>query len=189
MPFESGKIISTKLNKRHLLKYLGAGALAGGVGLFAKEKAQAQHTSGSPYVYVHGTSVQVEYTDRIASIFRRGFYTTIEGKPNSFNWFHFAIPSLVITGQEKVKGGFIYFSTASNNVAVKNLHLYVMSQKVGASDNLNLYGDNPLAYVPVNPPYLLVYGPVNISIGVNFGAGTPNYINFLGAAGVIENLT
>jgi len=190
MQFESGKNISTKLNKRHLLKYLGAGALVGGIGLVAKEKAQAQgHSSGAPYLYIHGTSVQVEYTDRIANIFRRGYYTTIEGKPNTFNWFHFAIPSLAITGQEKVQGGFVYFSTGSNNVAVRNLHLYVFTKKVAASDNLNLFGNNPLCYVPVNPPYPLYFGPVGISVGVSFGTGTPNYINFLGAAGVFQNLT
>jgi hypothetical protein len=190
MQFEPGKIISTKLNKRNLLKYLGVGALAGGSGLFVKQKAQAQgHTSGSPYVYMHGTSVQVEYTDRIASIYRRGFYTTIEGKPNTFNWFHFAIPTLAITGREKVKGGFVYFSTGSSNVAVKNLHLFVFTQRVAARDNLNLHGDNPQAYVPVNPPYPLYYGPVGITIGVNFGPESPRYINFIGAAGVFENLT
>ncbi|MFB8792155.1 MAG: DUF6623 family protein [Potamolinea sp.] len=189
MQLESGKKISTRLNKRHLLKYLGAGAVAGGIGLFAKEKAQAQgHTSAVPYVYMHGTSVQVEYTDRIESILRQGFYTTIVGKPNTFNWFHFAIPTLVITGKEKVKGVQVLFRTDSNNVVMKNVHLYIGTQKVSPKDNLNLYGSNGFGYITLNTP-VSASGPVGISVGVSFGATANRSIQFLQASGQFEDLT
>lgn len=187
MPFESGEIISKKFKKRNLLKYLGAGGLFGGIGLFAKQKAQAQ-SSGVPYVYMHGTSVQVEYTDRIESILRQGFYTTIVGKPNTFNWFHFAIPTIVATSNVKLTGGQVYFNTGSNNVVMRNVHLYVGSQKVGASDNLNLYGNNGFGFVTLNTP-VSPYGGVGISVGVNFGTASSRYIQFLFAAGTFTNLT
>ncbi len=189
MQFEPKKIISQPFSKRNLLKYLGAGTLAGGMSLFLKEKAQAQgHSAGVPYVYMHGTSVEVEYTDRIESILRQGFYTTIVGKPNTFNWFHFAIPTIVITGNERVQGAQVLFRTGSSNVAMKNFHLYVGTEKVGASDNLNLYGNNGFGYITLSTP-AYPYGPVGISVGVSFGAASPRYIQFLQASGQFQNLT
>jgi len=188
MEFESGKVNSKNIKKRHLLKYLGAGTLAGGMGLFFKQKAQAQgHTSGVPYVYMHGTSVQVERPDLTTSILRQGFYTTIQGQANTFNWFHFAIPTLVITGNERVKGCQVYFNTGSNNVVMKSVHLYISNQKVAANDNLNIYGTNGFGAITLNSS---VYpsGPVGISVGVNFGAASPLYIQFIGASGQFENL-
>lgn len=184
MPFESGELIYKTFKKRNLLKYLGAGALAGGIGLFARQKAEAE---GVPYVYMHGTSVQVERPDLTTSILRQGFYTTIEGQPNTFNWFHFAIPTMVATSNVKVTGGQVYFNTGSNNVVMKSVHLYVGSQKVSAKDNLNLYGANGFGYITLNTP-VPPNGGVGISVGVNFGGGTPRYIQFLFAAGTFNNL-
>lgn len=184
MSFESGALISKTLKKRNFFKYLGVGALAGGVGLFAKQKAQAV---GVPYVYMHGTSVEVERPDLTTSILRQGFYTTIQGKANTFNWFHFAIPTIVVTSNVQLTGGQVYFNTGSNNVKVQSVHLYVGSQKVGARDNLNLYGNDGFGYVTLNTP-VSPYGAVGISVGVNFGAASPLYIQFLFAASTFNNL-
>ncbi|MBV9388930.1 MAG: hypothetical protein JOZ78_21110 [Chroococcidiopsidaceae cyanobacterium CP_BM_ER_R8_30] len=178
--------MNKNLKKRSFLKYmLGATTLAGGIGLLSKQKAKAE---GVPYMWVHGTSVQVERPELTNTILWQGYFTYIEGKPNTSNWFHFSIPTLATTNNEQVQGGIVFFNTGSNNVAVTNMHLYVFSEKIAANDSLNVYGSNSVASITLPTPRSTAYGPVGISINVKFGAASPLYIEFVAAAGLFNNL-
>jgi hypothetical protein len=184
MSFESGEVISKALKKRNLLKYLGIGAVAGGVGLFSKQKAEA---ATNTYAFVHGLSVWVERPDLTTSIYRQGFATTIQGQPNTNNLFHFAIPTVVPSTNVRLTGGIVNFTTGSSNVVVKSLGLYIFTERVAAIDNLNLYGANQGGYLPVNPPRY-PGAAVTLSVGVSFGSGSAGYVQFFQAAGIFDNI-
>ncbi|MFQ5649520.1 MAG: DUF6623 family protein [bacterium] len=124
-------------------------------------------------MWVHGTSIQVEYESRIQHIRRAGFYTRIIGKPNTTNWFHFAIPSSVITHNDRKRIGSVIlrFRTRSSNAIVRDVHIYDGYTRILAHNGVNLSGNHWFERFGVAhcPPAL--WG-VGISIGVTFGAGS-----------------
>jgi peptidoglycan hydrolase-like protein with peptidoglycan-binding domain len=125
-------------------------------------------------MWTHGTSVQVEYPDRIEFIQRMGFFTRIVGKPNSNNWFHFAIPSPVIVDNKRLKVGpvILRFRTLAAQAYVRDVHVWDGSGLLALHNGVNLSGDHffePFG-IPHCPPAL--WG-LNISIGMEFRPGTP----------------
>ncbi|MGH9194771.1 MAG: DUF6623 family protein, partial [Acidimicrobiia bacterium] len=56
-------------------------------------------------MWVHGTSIEVEVPNQIEDLRRFGFFTRITGKPNTTNWFHFAIPTPVIVDNDRKEVG------------------------------------------------------------------------------------
>lgn len=124
-------------------------------------------------MWVHGTSIQIEYEDRIESLRRAGFYSRIIGKPNTNNWFHFAIPTPVIVERDRKRIGSIIlrFRTRSTNAVVRDVHIYDGYTRILAHNGVNLSGNHWFERFGVaHVPYAL-WG-VGISIGVDFGAGT-----------------
>ena len=126
-------------------------------------------------MWVHGTSIQIEYPDRIASTRRAGFYTSIVGEPNTTNWFHFAIPTpVIVDGDRKVAGPVILrFRTLSTNAVVRDVHIYDGSSRIATHNGVNLTGNQFFT------PFGIAHRPavrwgLGISIGVRFGAGAAN---------------
>lgn len=122
-------------------------------------------------MWTHGSSIEIEYPDRISSVWRSGLYTRIDGKPGTSNWLHFAIPTPVIVFDTRLKAdsALIRFRTASVDAWVKSVHIYDGETKIASHDNLNLA---PSEFsmerfdIPTNPE--MRYG-LGISIGVAFG--------------------
>jgi hypothetical protein len=139
-------------------------------------------------MWIHGTSIQVEYTDRIGSIIRRGFHTHIECKPGLANWFHFAIPTPVIVsdGRLKIDSVMLMFKTGSADVAVKSVHVYDGPNKIASYDYdwaHALKGDHPFERFDVPGQPEVLWG---IGISVQVGAGVENmahWIEFSSAGG------
>jgi peptidoglycan hydrolase-like protein with peptidoglycan-binding domain len=123
--------------------------------------------------WIHGSSIQVEIPEQIESIRRFGFYTRIIGKPNTSNWFHFAIPSSAIVDDDRKLVGpvILRFRTGSTIAVVRDVHIYDGSARIMAHNGVNLSGNNFFSKFGVahSPPAL--WG-VGVSIGVNFGNGT-----------------
>ncbi|SHI97819.1 DUF6623 family protein [Pseudozobellia thermophila] len=125
--------------------------------------------------WIHGTSIQVEYPERLERITRAGFYTYLYGKPNTTNWFHFALPTPVIKDQKRLKVvcAILRFRTFSTKAMVDHVHIYDGYSKIAAHNNLSLSGDNWFKKFGVaHKPY--VYWGLGISIGVSFSNGTLN---------------
>lgn len=123
--------------------------------------------------WIHGTSIQVEFPERIESITRAGFYSYIYGKPNTTNWFHFAIPTPVILDQRRLKivCAILRFRTFSSKAIVKHVHIYDGYTKIASHDNVNLTGNQWFRkYGVANKPS--IYWGLGISIGVEFKAGS-----------------
>jgi hypothetical protein len=70
--------------------------------------------------------MQIEFADRINSIRRAGFSIRVEGKPNTENWFHFAVPTPVIVNDRRLRAGLVMvcFRSNSDNTFVHAVHIY-----------------------------------------------------------------
>jgi len=124
-------------------------------------------------MWVHGTSLQVEVPDQIEALQRLGFFTRLTGKPNSTNWFHFAIPTpVIVDGDRKAVGPVILrFRTLSPQAIVRDVHIYDGEARIAAHDGVNLSGDHFFERFGVAQSPEVLWG-LGISIGVTFGGGT-----------------
>jgi hypothetical protein len=124
-------------------------------------------------MWIHGTSIQVELPENIASMRRYGFFTRLTGKQNTQNWFHFAIPTPVIVANNRLSVGrvMLRFRTMSANAIVRDVHIYDGSTRIAAHNGINLSGDHWFEIFGVPHCHDILWG-LGISIGVTFTGGT-----------------
>lgn len=138
-------------------------------------------------MWIHGTSVQVEWEDRIASIQRSGFHTHIECKPGTYNWFHFAIPTPVIVSDKRLRldSVMLIFQTAGADVTVQQVHVHDGRKVplIAIHDGLSLSGDHPFERFSVPGQPEVLWG---IDVAVLVGAGVESmghWVEFSAAGG------
>ena len=121
----------------------------------------------------HGTAVTVELPNNMESVRRFGFFTRLVGKPNTVNWFHFALPTPVIVNNDRKVIGpcMLRFQTGGVNAVVRDVHIYDGEVRVAAHDGINLSGAQPFTRFGVAHAPEVLWG-VGISIGVKYGGGT-----------------
>jgi hypothetical protein len=159
-------------NRREMLKLSGMGVL-GGVAASALTPAKARAEAAikiAHAMWIHGHSMQIEYPDRLASQWRAGFSITVEGKPGSSNWFHFAIPTPLIVNDVRLRADSIMlsFRTSSVDAIVRDVHVYDGSTVIAAHNNIKLTKENLFVrlMIPDRPEIWVALG---VSIGVSFG--------------------
>jgi peptidoglycan hydrolase-like protein with peptidoglycan-binding domain len=123
--------------------------------------------------WVHGTEVNVELPENIEAMRRFGFFTRLVGKPNTQNWFHFAIPTPVIVNNDRKVVGpcMLRFQTGGASAVVRDVHIYDGEVRLVAHDSVNLSGSQPFTRFGVAQAPEVLWG-VGISIGVTYGGGT-----------------
>jgi hypothetical protein len=136
-------------------------------------------------MWAHGHTLQIEFADRIQSARRFGSSMSIEGRQNTENWFHFAIPTPAIMNDRRLRTGSVLlrFRTSSDNAYVHAVHIYDGESRIAAHDNLRV---SPRAWslqrfdVPNDPE---IRWGLGISIGVRFQSVTPadNRVEFSSA--------
>jgi len=121
-------------------------------------------------MWTHGTSMQIEFPDRINSVWRAGFYTQVDGELGTENWFHFAIPTSVIVDDKRLRVGsvMVVFRTGSADAIVRDIHIYDGEQKIAEHNGVNLSGNIGFKRFDV-PTHPSVKFGIGISIGVKFG--------------------
>lgn len=158
-----------------------------GFGMIQGERAY-NHLVGRPSallhaMWAHGSSVQEEFPDRLTQTRRLGFYSLFDGKPGTWNWFHYAIPTPVIVSDRRLRleSVMLQFS-AYPDVWVTNVHIYDGYRKIESFDNLAITGTHLFErFDTLNP--LVRYG-IGISIGVRFGTNNVTHrIRFISAGG------
>ncbi len=125
-------------------------------------------------MWAHGTSMVVEYPNNIKSEWRAGFYIRLIGKPNTTNWFHFAIPTPVIENNNRlsIDSALMRYRVKHTLTSITNIHIYDGEKKIANINNLNL---SPTSFgmdrwvVPGKPD---VKWGVGISIGIRFWGST-----------------
>ncbi|MGH9765904.1 MAG: DUF6623 family protein, partial [Blastocatellia bacterium] len=133
--------------------------------------------------WIHGCAIDVEFPERLTSMRRMGFYSLCEGQPNSFNWFHFAIPTPVIVDGRRLRldSVMLIFHTDAD-VAVTNVHVWDGDSRLQAYDGLSLSGAHPFERFDVLDRS--VRWGICVSVGVRFvGASQPHRIAFVSAGG------
>ncbi len=131
-------------------------------------------------MWAHGHTMQIEVPTNIKSEWRAGFFIRVVGKPNTTNWFHFAIPTTVIVNDNRlaIDSAMVRFRSNSPQARVTNVHVYDGENRIAAHDGLSL---TPSPFnmqrfaVPGHPDVLFGVG---ISIGVSF-TGTTDAANTL----------
>jgi predicted Zn-dependent protease len=124
-------------------------------------------------MWTHGTDLHVEVDANVESIRRFGFFTRVVGRPNTTNWYHFAIPTPVIVDNNRLAfaRAMLRLVTGGTSAVVRDVHIYDGSARIAAHQAVNLSGNLPFAVfgVPHKPD---VFWGAGISIGVRTGAGT-----------------
>ncbi|MCO6490914.1 MAG: hypothetical protein J5I98_21030 [Phaeodactylibacter sp.] len=131
-------------------------------------------------MWIHGHSMQIEYQDRLKSVWRPGFYVRVVGKRDTTNWFHFSIPTTVIVRDKRqmIDSVMLRFRARHTRASVTNVHIYDGERRIATYDGLDLSPRNfdlSRFNVPGKPDVLWGIG---ISVGVRF-AGTNDEQNTL----------
>lgn len=124
-------------------------------------------------MWVHGTDITVELPGNVESIRRYGFFTRVVGVANTTNWYHFAIPTPVITNGNRLAfaRAMLRFVTGGTKAVVRDVHIYDGSARIAAHQAVNLSGSQPFATFGVAHKPDVFWG-AGISVGVTTGAGT-----------------
>ena len=124
-------------------------------------------------MWTHGTDLHVEVDANVESIRRFGFYTRVVGRPNTTNWYHFAVPTPVIVSGNRlgICRAMLRLVTGGTSAVVRDVHVYDGEARIAAHQFVNLSGSVPFAAFGVAHKPDILWG-VGISIGVSTGAGT-----------------
>ena len=135
-------------------------------------------------LWIHGHSMQIEYPNSITKAWRAGFYIEVEGKPDTKNWFHFAIPTKVIVQDRRLRVGsvMLLMETLSPNAIVRDVHIYDGDTKIAVHNGINIVGNKEFIRFDV-PTHPHVRWGIGISIGVTFKNGSGSRVMRFKSAG------
>ena len=124
--------------------------------------------------WVHGSSMQIEYPDRVTSVRHTGPFVRIQGAEGQNTWVHFPIPTpAVVNGTRmKVDTALLSFRTRGK-ATVHEVIVYDGEKRIAEHMDLNLEDDHLEARfdVPDSPE---VNQGINITLGVLFGTKLPD---------------
>lgn len=119
--------------------------------------------------WIHGHSGAVEFPNLLASQRALGWGLQAVGKPSTFNWFHFAVPTPVIVKDDRLAVGpcMLRMRTAGTSAVVRHVHIWDGDTRLVAHDHVDLSGDIPFVKFGVANAPEVRWG-VGISVGVEF---------------------
>ena len=124
--------------------------------------------------WVHGSSMQIEYPNRVTSVRHTGPFVRIQGAEAQNTWVHFPIPTpAVVNGiRMKVDTALVSFRTRGS-ATVHEVIVYDGEKRIAEHTDLNLQDDHLDARfdVPGSPE---VNQGINITVGVLFGTKVPD---------------
>jgi hypothetical protein len=89
-------------------------------------------------MWIHGNAVRVEYPDRMDATTRKGASILLEGRANSTNWFHLALPTPVFADERRLHIDSVMLRFKASGASVTAVHVYDGHEKIAAHDALNL---------------------------------------------------
>ena len=120
--------------------------------------------------WVHGSSMQIEYPNRVTSVRHTGPFVRIEGAEGQNTWVHFPIPTPAVVNGTRMKVGAALLSFRTRaNATVNEVIVYDGDKRIAEHLDINLTDEHLDARfdVPGNPE--VNYG-INITLGVTFGS-------------------
>ena len=124
--------------------------------------------------WVHGSSMQIEYPNRVTSVRHTGPFVRIEGAEGQNTWVHFPIPTPAVVSGTRMKVGTALLSFRTRAKAtVHEVIVYDGDKRIAEHMDLNLKDDHLDARfdVPGSPE---VNQGINITVGVMFGTNAPD---------------
>ena len=120
--------------------------------------------------WTHGHSSRVEHPQLLDEDRPFGFYHMYRGKPNTRNWFHFAIPTPVIVNNRRLAlDSIMLLFWTDPSVHVHGVHVWDANSILKRYDGLNLTGSHWFERFDVLNNRVR-FG-IGVSVGVNFGTG------------------
>jgi hypothetical protein len=130
--------------------------------------AQAQRVGPGALINVNS----IPWTDIVG--FREGFGVTLRGRGGTFNWFHLAIPTPVITQDVRVRLQRVFVLYVIDTWAlIRNIHVWDGPRRIVAHDGLAHTGNHGTwldTQNTFNANNNLIYLGVGISVGIQFGS-------------------
>ena len=124
--------------------------------------------------WVHGSTMQVEYPNRVTSVRHTGPFVRIEGAEGQNTWVHFPIPTPTVVNGSKMRLGTALLSFRTRpHATVHEVIVYDGEKRVAEHMDLNLQGNHLTARFEV-PGHPEVGQGVNITVGVLFGKNAPD---------------
>ena len=120
--------------------------------------------------WVHGSSMPIEYPNRVTSVRHTGPFVRIEGAEGQNTWVHFPIPTPAVVNGTRMKVGTALLSFRTRaNATVNEVIVYDGDKRIAEHMDINLKDEHLDARfdVPGNPE--VNYG-INITLGVTFGS-------------------
>ena len=124
--------------------------------------------------WVHGSSMQIEYPNRVTSVRHTGPFVRIEGAEGQNTWVHFPIPTPAVVNGARMKVGKALLSFRTRAKAtVHEVIVYDGDNRIAEHMDLNLKDEHLDAEfdVPGSPD---VNQGINITVGVMFGTNAPD---------------
>jgi len=113
--------------------------------------------------WVHGTSMQVEYPNRVTSVRPTGPFVRIEGSKGQNTWVHFPIPTpAVVDGVKSSVGAALISFRTRSHAKVHEIIVYDGEERIAEHMDLD---------VPGAPE---VKQGINITVGVQFSSDAPD---------------
>ena len=131
--------------------------------------------------WLHGTSMHVEYPDRVQHIRRAGYYTEVRQDPGTANWFNFAIPTPTIHNGKKMRCSHVHLmAEVHENAKLDKVHIWDGDRCVQEIDDLGLMDQHVDKTFTI--PKQRVRNGLLISVYVEFLEGEePGELHFMGA--------
>ena len=125
-------------------------------------------------MWVHGHSMKIEYPSRLKSVWRAGFYIRVVGKPNTTNWFHFSVPTVVIDDdtRQMLDSVMLRYRSKSSSARITSVHIFDGNNRIMRHDGLSL-SSSSWSFRRFNMPGKpdIRWG-VGITVGVKFSGST-----------------
>ncbi len=125
--------------------------------------------------WVHGTSMQGEYQNRLSSVRHIGPFARIEGSASQNTWVHFPVPAPAVAGDGVLRVGAVLlnFRTRTEDAWVHEVVLYDGATTLAEFRGLHLSGDHPAERFEVQGQPQVRWA-LNVTVGVQFGPSPPN---------------
>jgi hypothetical protein len=125
-------------------------------------------------MWVHGHSVSIEHPERIASVWRAGFFARIIGRSAQSIWIHYAVPTPALVDDRplRLEHALVRFRTTPSDAWIAAVHIFDGEVRIASHSPLHL---NPGEWTTQlisslsNPE---IHSGVGVSIQVDFHART-----------------